>query len=88
MKHWNKLWILVGTTLVTNGITLLGAHAAGAKEIDLGSSSIEGTIRYPSFQVIENTETLKQAAQEVMGREFNRLEDEILAEAEVGHESR
>ena len=87
MKLWFTFLTLVGQSVLIAQTTAFAASAVAAKEIDLGSSSIKGTIRYPSFQVIENTETLKETAQEVMSRELTRLEDEILSESEVDHEA-
>ena len=68
------------------GLSVLAKADSVRKEINLGSSSIEGNIRYPSFQVIENSETLKKATQEVLSREFSRIEEEIVNSPEVEDE--
>ncbi|MBI3534671.1 MAG: hypothetical protein HY072_04205 [Deltaproteobacteria bacterium] len=50
--------------------------------IDLGSSSIESTIRRPTTDIIENPETITNTAKDVLKQSFFEIENEILSDCE------
>ena len=49
-----------------------------ADEVDLGVLSVESGIRYPSTQIIEPSGALEKATRDVLTREVQRIEDELL----------
>jgi hypothetical protein len=46
--------------------------------VDVGLISIESSIRFPETQVIESNEFLESVTAEILSREFESMEEEIL----------
>ncbi len=78
MKILSKMAIIFVLFVCTAGLVIQTKAQPPQEEVDLGILSVEGSIRYPSFQVIENPETLRKVTREALGRELTRIEEEVL----------
>ena len=81
------LFQLLILSMLASSVAETGNSYANDSEINLGAIAIESTIRYPSTQVIETSESLQKMTRVVLGREFQRIELEILRACEELYES-
>ncbi len=68
MKNIAALHILLNLTVISF------ARANSPQAIDLGSVSVESSIRRPTTQIIESRDALKTTAVDLLLREFKRIE--------------